>query len=297
VELMNKQIDIYGAGSLLARPIMQALSDNGLSGRCYGRTPPATDALPSSFSWHAQVFDERRDIEAPCAPVVVSCMPIWLFARCLPRLHAARRIIAFSSTSAQSKACGSDPVERKLAADLQSGEEAVACHCRDHAIPWTIFRPTLIYDGVRDGNVTAVARFILRYGFFPVAHPGDGLRQPVHVTDLASAVLAATENEASADKIYNLGGAETLTYRAMVERIFRALGRPVRILPVPPRLAGAGLHALNAIRPTPYRPALFQRMNQNLAFDIAPAHNDLQYRPRPFTPDFRPLLQSLEVGA
>ncbi len=293
---MKKQIDIYGAGSLLAPPLMQIMVEKGFSGHCYGRTPPAADELPSSFSWQPQVCGESSEIEGSSAPVVVSCMPIWLFARLLSRLRPPRRMIAFSSTSAESKADGSDAVERKLAEDLRSGEQAISRYCSEHAIPWTIFRPTLIYDGLRDGNVTAVARFILRYGFFPVAHPGNGLRQPVHAADLASAVRAVLENARVPSGIYNLGGGETLTYRAMVQRIFQALDRPVRILPLPPRLAAMALRSLNALRPTPYRPSLFQRMNRNLVFDLEPARADFGYQPRPFSPDFRQLLQSLEEG-
>jgi len=295
---MEKQLDLYGAGSLLAQPLMQVLAKKGFSGRCYGRTQPVAGSIPAAFSWYRQEnAEEHSEIkDLPSAPVVVSCMPIWLFARLLPRLRAPRRMIVFSSTSAESKAGGSDAAERKLAEDLRSGEEAIARYCNEHAIPWTIFRPTLIYDGLRDGNVTAVARFILRYGFFPVAHPGNGLRQPVHAADLASVVLAVLENARAPSGIYNLGGGEILTYLAMVQRIFQALDRPARILPLPPRLAGLALRLFNALRPTPYRPSLFQRMNQDLVFDLAPARADFGYQPRPFSPDFRQLLQSLEEG-
>jgi UDP-glucose 4-epimerase len=86
--------------------------------------------------------------------------------------------------------------------------------------------------------------------------PGKGLRQPVHADDLAAAALAALDLPAAEGQSFNLGGAETLSYRQMIQRIFEALGQNPRFLRVPflARLPGA-IGAVAA------------RMEQDLAFD------------------------------
>jgi nucleoside-diphosphate-sugar epimerase len=131
----------------------------------------------------------------------------------------------------------------------------------------TILRPTLIYGAGEDANVSAAARFIQRYGFFPLAWNAQGLRQPVHADDLASGALVALERPQTIGRTYALPGGETLPYRAMIERIFEALGRRPRFLRIP------GLAAVSD---------LARRMARDQAFDIGPAARDLGYAPRRF---------------
>jgi nucleoside-diphosphate-sugar epimerase len=125
----------------------------------------------------------------------------------------------------------------------------------------------LIYGSGEDANVSAAARFIARFGFFPLAWNAQGLRQPVHADDLAAAALAALDRPQSIGKFYALPGGETLAYRAMIERIFEALGRRPRFVRIP------GLAAVSD---------LAKRMARDQAFDIGPAARDLGYAPRRF---------------
>jgi nucleoside-diphosphate-sugar epimerase len=152
-------------------------------------------------------------------------------------------------------------------------------------VEWVILRPTLIYGRGRDKNVCEIARFIRRFGFFPLFGPAQGLRQPVHAEDLAAACLAAADAPAAANRAYNLSGGETLRYRDMVGRIFVALNRRPRLLPVP---LGAFRTMLAAMRLLPrYRhwsAAMAERMNRDLVFDHAEAVRDLRFAPRPFHP-------------
>lgn len=94
---------------------------------------------------------------------------------------------------------------------------------------WVILRPTLIYGRGRDRNITVIARFIRRFGFFPVLGRATGLRQPVHAEDVALACHRALEAPAATNRAYNISGGETVTYREMVRRVFLALeGGPAR---------------------------------------------------------------------
>jgi nucleoside-diphosphate-sugar epimerase len=195
----------------------------------------------------------------------------------------ATRLIAFSSTSRFTKASSADSAERELAAALVRAEEALASQCEHHGVHWTIFRPTLVYSPGLDRNVSEIARFIQRMGFFPILGEGLGKRQPVHAADLAAACLDALGQSKAFNRAYDLSGGETLTYREMVERIFRGLGRLPCIVRVPPQLLKTLVSAARfAPRFRKLSPELVTRMNVDMCFDHIEASRDFAFRPRKF---------------
>lgn len=211
--------------------------------------------------------------------------PIWVLPDYLDFLEAsgARRIVALSSTSRFTKETSSDMAEQATARALAQAEDRLRRWAEDNGVEWVILRPTLIYGRGRDKNVCEIARFIRRFGFFPLFGPAHGLRQPVHAEDLAGACLAAVDAPAALNRAYNLSGGETLRYRDMVSRIFVAMNRRPRLLKVP---LGAFRMMLAVIRLLPrYRHwsvAMAERMNRDLLFDHADAVRDLRFAPRPF---------------
>lgn len=153
-------------------------------------------------------------------------------------------------------------------------------------IRWTLFRPTLVYDGIHDKNVARIVRFIRRLHFFPVINPASGLRQPLHAADLAWACLTVLGKPVTECKAYNLAGGEVLSYREMVCRVFQAFHRRPRLVPVVRRVYRSFL-SLASLHPR-YRylnAAMAERMNRDMVFDIAPARNDFGFAPRAFRVD------------
>ena len=152
-----------------------------------------------------------------------------------------------------------------------------------HGVKWIILRPTLIYGYGHDKNITEIARFIRRFGFFPLLGSAKGLRQPIHVEDVASACYAALDTLNLTNRSYNLTGAETLPYREMVKRVFEALNHPPHMLTVPLwlfQIAAWGLSWLPRYRN--WTSAMAERMNQDLTFDCSDAKQDLNFSPRSF---------------
>jgi len=216
----------------------------------------------------------------------VSLLPIWVLPPLLPALTAARHIVVVSTTSVLAKARSTDPAERELAQRIAAAEREICYFCERREIGWTILRPTLIYDPGRDQNVSAIARFIQRFGFFLLAGEGRGLRQPVHADDVAQAIAAAAGNRRAYGLIMNLAGGETLSYREMVQRVFRGLRRRPIIISVPILPLRILFVVGRRVLRLPYGPALLDRMNQDLVFDDSPAREILSYHPRPFRPLF-----------
>ncbi len=211
--------------------------------------------------------------------------PIWVLPDYFEMLEArgARRVVALSSTSRFTKADSFDLAERGLAAKLGAAEASLQAWAEARGIEWVILRPTLIYGCGLDKNVSMIAGFIRRFGFFPILGAAHGMRQPVHAEDVAAACLGALEAPAAANRDYNISGDEILSYREMVTRIFAALGRRPVLLSVPLVIFRLGVVCLRLFpRFRRWSPAMAQRMNRDMAFSHDAAANDLNFRPRPF---------------
>ncbi len=238
------------------------------------------------YAW-AQADLSARDAALPPAAEALALCPIWLLPEAFGALERAgvRRIVAVSSTSRWTKAASPHAAEREVARRLAEGEAALEAWAQAQGVGWTVLRPTLIYDEGRDRNVSRLAGLARRLRVLPLAGDGRGLRQPVHAADLAKGAIDALASPAARDRAYDLPGGETLTYRAMCERVFEGLGRHPRLLPLPPALWRAALALASPLLPGATA-AMGGRMSEDLTFDAAPAERDFGWRPRPFHPDF-----------
>lgn len=210
-----------------------------------------------------------------------------LLADALQRLFhpSLRRIVVFSSTSVLTKVDTEIATERDTIRKLTDAERRIAAICEQHNVGWTILRPTLIYAEGRDTNITPLSRLIRRFGFMPLVGGAPGLRQPVHAEDLATGAIAAAASPAAVNKFYSLPGAETLTYREMIGRIFDALRLPRRTIWVPPLLWRAAFFLAKPLFPGA-NVAMGIRMMKDMTFDATPAARDFGWSPRAFNPVF-----------
>ncbi len=284
---MTEQAVIVGANSLIAPYLATRLHQAGVTTTLRGRTAPR-HPLTGSPPWQPLELGVGAPAPLPVGATLYACLPIWLLPQLLPLAQGCRHLVAFSSTSVFSKSRSGDPAERQLAERLQQAEQTLAEEAARLGLSWTLLRPTLVYDGWRDRNVTTLAHLIRRLRLFPVAAPGQGLRQPLHADDLAAAALLAAHQPAARNQAWSVGGGEVLSYRQMVERIFQALALSPRIVPLPPPLLQAGFRLLRLLpRFAGYSPELFTRMNQDLVFDDGKARQALGWTPRQFHPKFK----------
>ena len=284
-------VGVLGAGSVLGRRLLPRLAAGGWRVRAFSRSSATVDAgnaaageaaAPAGIAW--RLLDRPAGPPAETIPCWVALCPLWALAERLPWLEdqGVKRLVALSSTSRFTKHSSSDPAERGLAARLASAEDKLLEWASGRGVIATLLRPTLVYDGLHDRNVALIAAFIRRWGWFPIVGSASGLRQPVHVDDVAAACVSAL-SAASLAPAYELSGAETLSYRDMVGRVFLALGLPARFVTVP---AWAVRLALPLLRPLPrfrhLSSAMFARMDVSMAFDHAAATRDLGFQPRGF---------------
>jgi NADH dehydrogenase len=146
-------------------------------------------------------------------------------------------------------------------------------------LPHVVLRPSLLF-GEGDDFFPRL-RFSLLFPIVPV--PGDGKArfQPVHVDDVALAIVAALER-AEISGVHEIGGPEPVTYDDMLEETMRGTGKRRPRLHVPVALMKPAAFFM-VVMPDP--PVTVDQLDL-LAVDNTPKNNALEpifgVRPRAF---------------
>lgn len=107
---------------------------------------------------------------------------------------------------------------------------------RESGLDYAILRPTVLF-GREDILINNIAWALRRFPVFAVFGDGSYRLQPVSVDDLAD--LAVAEGQRSGRRIINAIGPETFAYRALVEAVGTAIGKPRPLVKVSPNLGYA----------------------------------------------------------
>ena len=217
---------------------------------------------------------------------IFSCGPLDRFAAWHAQSTlAASRVLAFGSTSGEVKRDSIDPGERDLARRLRDSERQLCDSAAARGATVTVLRPTLVYGAGRDRTLTRLATLAQRLGWLPVPHNANGLRQPVHVDDLAVAALAACDAPATRGNAYDLPGGETLAWREMVARTLASLDPPPRLVTLPSPLFALAVRGARLLgKAEGLGDAALARLREDLVFDATPAQRDFGYAARKFSP-------------
>ena len=283
--MQDSDVGVIGASSFIGLQLLSTLTQSGWCVVAFTRQSKKSDSdgvewrCISSLDNTSDLDDKERSI-----PVWICTAPIWVLPDYFSLLesYGVKRVVAFSSTSRFTKGDSSDPAEQAVARRLIENETRLQHWAEEKGIDWIIVRPTLVYGMGKDKNVVEIMRLIRRWGFFPILGAGRGLRQPVHVEDVAVACQAILES-ANKNRVYTLSGGETLSYKEMVKRTFMALGKPPRFIHVPRwgfRLALIGLRRFSRFQH--WSVAMAERMDRDLVFDHQDATVELGFSPRPF---------------
>ncbi|NID16793.1 SDR family oxidoreductase [Luteibacter yeojuensis] len=218
--------------------------------------------------------------ELPPLRAVISLGPLdhlapWLSAT---RLVGTPHLIATSSMSAETKRDSDVPAERELSRRLRDAETTLIATCASRGMPWTLFRPTLIYGAGEDKSLTPIVQAALRRRIFPLP-AGRGERQPVHADDIAAAVVAALISPFARGRTFPIGGGERMSAAEMFRRARLSAGGTTLPLPIPRMALQLAARALPALR------GAVQRLDSDLIADNSELERVLDVHPRPFRPD------------
>lgn len=276
---------VFGASGQIGAALLARLAGGGWQAFAVSRVPrpPA-----GRVTWLTGEFANVGGLPE-AVDVVFSTGPLDGFAQWYARGQVAtRRVVAFGSTSLDTKQASADAYERDIVARLQAAERLVFDTALANGAAATVLRPTLVYGAGRDQTLARIAAMGRRMGFFVLPRGANGKRQPVHVDDLAHAALAVVDVPATHGKAYALPGGETLAYRDMVARTLAALDPPARLWEVPTPVFRTALWlARKAGMMRGLTDDAVARMREDLTFDASPALHDFGYAPRSFILDVR----------
>jgi nucleoside-diphosphate-sugar epimerase len=282
-------VAVTGASSQLGVFLLPRLEAAGFRVMAISRAAPRSGAAPvEAVEWlQPDVFLSRggRDRSAEEPVHLVSCGPLALARKLVQRFHALQRVVAFSSSSVQSKMQSPDRAESRLMATMAEEEKSLADACAERGVPLLLLRPTLIYGCGRDRNVSLLAGLARRTGVIPLARQAGGLRQPVHADDLAGLAVRALAADEPVAMVSEACGGTTLTYRDMVQRVAAAVPRRVRLVTLPVGLFSAMVWLVSRLPEwRGLSTEMVRRQNRDLVFDDSGLRRVLGWSPRPFEP-------------
>jgi len=276
--MIDKVTIVVGASSQIGYFLIPALLSRGGQVVAVSRQP-----LPE---WFKQYQSEARlqwcsinqldQLSLPESVELVCAGPLTLAVNMAAKLAPAR-VVAMSSASVLFKQESSDANEQQLIAGILQAEEKLSTWAEQNQAGLHILRPTLVYGCGLDKNLTRAAGLIRRFGFMPVAGQAGGLRQPVHAEDIANLIVKLLPGDITGRHTWLLAGGSRLSYAEMMQAVFTALEKPVRLLRMPLWSLRLASHILPGINPQ-----MINRQNQDLCIDDAVARLRLNWNPRPF---------------
>lgn len=198
---------------------------------------------------------------------------------------APARVVALGSTSVHAKKDSPVAAERAIAHVLRDAERRLEAAAQARGTALTLLRPTLVYGGGGDRSLGRLVTLARRWRVLPLPLRAGGLRQPVHVEDVATAVLGALRARSACPGFFDLPGGETLAFDEMIRRTLAAGAPGTRLVRLPGPLFRAGVGLLQGLgRLDEAGAGAMARLDQDQAYDAGPARKALGHYPRGFQP-------------
>ena len=158
-----------------------------------------------------------------------------------------------------------------------AAEEAV----RGSALPWTIFRPSIIY-GRGDAFVSMLAGAIKRYPAIPVIGDGRQRLQPIPVEQVATAFARSVAASETVKQTYEAGGPDAVTMIELLDLIAKTLGkRHLFKVPVPVPIIAPLARMLHRLPSFPITPDQLLMLEENNVCDPGPFFAAFGLKPIP----------------
>jgi len=198
-------------------------------------------AARAGIEWQAGTLEAFGAAPPECTRVL-SLGPLDAFVAWVQRTQPrVERIVALGSTGRVDKRESPDARERDEAQRLEQAEAALFEFGRRSGAAVTVLRPTLLYGNGRDRSLTPLMQRARRWRLLPWPRGAAGMRQPVHVEDVARAVLASVGATASYGRGFDLPGGEALRFDELVARCLVRQVPGARLLRLPDVLFAAAL--------------------------------------------------------
>jgi len=153
-----------------------------------------------------------------------------------------------------------------------------------------VLRPSLVYGPGDRGLFARIVEFVRVLPIVPLIGDGRYPMRPIHVDDVAAAIIGAIEHGITSVS-YDLSGGSEILFRDLLKAIGEAIGRRPRFIPVPvgPALA-ASIVATRLWREFPVSPDMIRGLTNPVVLDGRQAERALRFRARPIEEGLRQAL-------
>ena len=135
-----------------------------------------------------------------------------------------------------------------------------------------IIRPPLVYGPGVKANFQAMTRWLVRGAPLPFAAITHNRRSLVALDNLVDLIVTCIHHPAAANQTFLVSDGEDLSTTDLLRRMGHALGKPARLLPVPPALLKLEATLLG-------KPEMAQRLCGSLQVDISKTRQLLGWSP------------------
>jgi nucleoside-diphosphate-sugar epimerase len=150
-------------------------------------------------------------------------------------------------------------------------EQALQSLATDIGMELVIIRPTLVYGPKAKGNFATMVKVVGKGLPLPLGAVHNK-RSLVALDNLVDLILTCINHPAAAGEVFLASDGEDLSTTELLQGVAHAMGRPLRLIPVPSGLLMFGATLLG-------KKAIAQRLLGSLQVDISKARNVLNWRP------------------
>lgn len=237
-------VTVFGGSGFVGRHVVRALAKRGYRIRVAVRRPDLAGFLrPLGYAGQIQLVQAnlryRSSIDQAVAgsSFVVNCVGI-LFESGKNSFNSVQEIgakaVAEAAKAAGAKlthisAIGADAKsDSTYAASKGRAEDAILSLLPDAVI----LRPSIIF-GPEDNFFNKFADMARTMPFLPLIGGGHTKFQPVFVEDVAEVVGRSVDGKLKTGQVYELGGAEVLTFKQCLEEVLRVTYRKCAFVSLP----------------------------------------------------------------
>ncbi|WP_111414698.1 complex I NDUFA9 subunit family protein [Billgrantia lactosivorans] len=282
-------ITVFGGTGFLGRHVVQELCDAGHAVRIAARRPalpawaePGDPLEPMSVDIRSE-RDVRRALEGALGAVNAVSLYVERRQASFEQVHVegAGRLARLASaqgveTLVQLSGIGARPSSRSRYVRARGRGETAVVDAYPKAV---ILRPSVMF-GPDDAFLQRLVD-LTRLPVIPLFGHGETKLQPVHVVDVARAIVRLMGAAPPERRLFELGGLDILSYREILELVMAHLERERRLVPVPfPLWHLAALLASPLAEPPLTRDQVFMMAEDNTVGEGVGTFADLDILPR-----------------
>ncbi len=238
-------ITVFGGSGFVGRNVVRELARAGYRVRVAVRTPKNAHFLQPMGNvgqigvMYADIRDDATVARAVHgASAVINLVGI-LFERGKQKF-AALQAEGAERIAEKAKAAGVGRFIQVSAIGADAGSESVYARTkaegetrvRNHYPDVTVLRPSIVF-GPEDDFFNRFASMATIAPALPLVGGGKTRFQPVHVDDVADAVVRCLSDPKTKGRIYELGGPSVMTFRECLELMLRVIERKRLLVPLP----------------------------------------------------------------